>query len=42
MRRGVADLYRRAEVSNKAVERYMNAMATLDDSTTIDELSKPA
>lgn len=40
MRRGIADLHRRAEVSQKGVERYMNAMATIDDSTTIEELSK--
>jgi hypothetical protein len=40
MRRSVADLYRRADISNKAAERYMNAMATVDDGTTLEELSK--
>ncbi len=40
MRRGIADLHRRAEVSQKANERYMNALASVDDSTTIEELSR--
>ncbi len=40
MRRGIADLYRRAEVSHKAAERYMNAMASVDDDTTVEELTK--
>jgi len=40
MRRGIADLHRRAEVSHKAAEQYMNAMASIDDSTTVEELSK--
>ena len=38
MRRGVADLYRRAEVSQKANERYLQALSTLDDSTRLEEL----
>jgi len=40
MRRGIADLHRRAEVSQKAHERYMNALTSVDDSTTIEELSR--
>jgi hypothetical protein len=39
MRRGIADLHRRAEVSQRANERYMNALASVDDSTTIEELT---
>lgn len=38
LRRGVADLYRRAQVCQKANERYLNALASLDDSTTLEEL----
>ena len=40
MRRGVADLYRRAEVSQKAAERYLDALASLDDSTRLEELTQ--
>jgi hypothetical protein len=38
MRRGVADLHRRAEVSQKANERYLHALSTVDDSTQLSEL----
>jgi hypothetical protein len=38
MRRGIADLYRRAEVSRKATERYVDALASVDDETTLGEL----
>jgi hypothetical protein len=38
LRKGVADLYRRAEVSQKANERYLNALASLDDGTRLEEL----
>ena len=38
MRRGVADLHRRAEVSQKANQRYLQALASLDDSTRLEEL----
>jgi hypothetical protein len=38
MRRGIADLHRRAEVSRKAAERYLDALATVDDDTTLSEL----
>jgi hypothetical protein len=46
MRRGIADLYRRAELSQKATERYLDAYASIDDSTTLEqlirEIEKPA
>lgn len=38
MRRGIADLHRRAEVSHKAVERYLDALASVDDDTTLEDL----
>lgn len=38
MRKGVADLYRRAEVSKKANERYLNALAGLDTTTQLQDL----
>ena len=38
MRRGVADLHRRAEVSQKTNERYLDALSTVDDSTRLSEL----
>jgi hypothetical protein len=38
MRRGIADLHRRTEVSQKATERYLDALASVDDDTTLDEL----
>jgi len=38
MRRGIADLHRRTEVSRKATERYLDALAGVDDDTTLDEL----
>lgn len=39
-RRGVADLHRRAEVSQKANERYWNALSTVDDSTRFCEFTR--
>jgi hypothetical protein len=39
MRRGLADLHRRAEVSQKALDRYCDALAAVDDSTTLQELT---
>jgi hypothetical protein len=39
MRRGIADLHRRAEVSQKALDRYCDALAGVDDSTTLEELT---
>lgn len=38
MRRGIADLHRRAEVSRKAAERYLDAFASVDEETTLEEL----
>jgi hypothetical protein len=38
MRSGVADLHRRAEVSQSANDRYLDALATLDTSQTLGEL----
>ena len=38
MRRGIADLHRRAEVSRKAAERYLDAFASVDEQTTLQEL----
>jgi hypothetical protein len=40
MRRGVADLHRRAEVSQKANERYWDALSTVDDSTRFSEFTR--
>jgi hypothetical protein len=46
MRKGIADLHRRAEVSQKANDRYLNAFTSVDDSTSLRELvgriEKPA
>jgi hypothetical protein len=38
LRRGIADLHRRAQLSHKAAQRYLDAFTTVDDSTTLDEL----
>lgn len=40
MRRGLADLHRRAEVSQKALDCYCDALAAVDDSTTLQELTE--
>jgi hypothetical protein len=40
MRRGVADLHRRAEISQKANERYLEALSTVDDSTQFSEFTR--
>ncbi len=40
MRRGIADLHRRAEVSQKAAERYADALASVDDTRRLGELTK--
>ena len=46
MRKGIADPHRRAEVSQKANERLLNALASVDDSRSLEELTvgiqKPA
>jgi hypothetical protein len=39
LRASIADLHRRAEVSQKALDRYCNALAAVDDSTTLGELT---
>ena len=38
MRKGIADLHRRAEVSQKTNERLINALASVDDSHRLEEL----
>lgn len=40
MRRAVADLHARAELSHKAAGRYLDALASLDDSTRLHELTE--
>ena len=40
MRRGVADMHRRAEVSQKANDRYWDALSTVDDSTRFSEFTR--
>ena len=40
LRRGIADLHRRAEVSQQANDRYMDALASVDDSATLLELTQ--
>jgi hypothetical protein len=39
LRAGIADLHRRAEVSQKALDRYCTALARVDDTTTLRELT---
>ncbi len=39
MRKGIADLHRRAEVSQNANERLLNALAGVDDSRSVEELT---
>ena len=45
MRKGIADLHRRAEVSQAANARYLDALAHVDDDTTLadvfDQVAKP-
>jgi hypothetical protein len=41
MRKGVADLHRRAQVSHKTNERYLDALAQLDTTTRLEELLAP-
>jgi hypothetical protein len=40
LRKGIADLHRRAEVSQKTNDRLLNALASVDDSRTVEELTK--
>jgi hypothetical protein len=39
MRKGIADLHRRAEVSQQTNNRLIDAMASVDDSRTLEELT---
>jgi hypothetical protein len=39
-RRGMADLHRRAEVSQQAKERYLDALASVEESATMAELAE--
>ena len=41
MRRNAADLHRRAEVSQKANERYLEALAGVGETKTVKELAAP-
>jgi hypothetical protein len=41
MRRGIADLHRRAEVSQQVNNRYLNALASTDDSTPPERTPQP-
>lgn len=41
LRRGVADLYRRAEVSQAANERYLGALAGLEQTRPVAEVAEP-
>jgi DNA-binding HxlR family transcriptional regulator len=45
LRKGIADLHRRAEVSQAANERYLDTLANVDDETTLadifDQVAKP-
>jgi hypothetical protein len=38
LRRGIADLHRRAEVSRTATERYLDALASVDQDTTLQDV----
>jgi hypothetical protein len=40
MRKGIADLHRRAQVSQKTNDRLMNALGSVDDSRSIEELTR--
>lgn len=46
LRKGVADLHRRAELSQRANERYLDALSVVDDTTPfhrlLDQVSEPA
>jgi len=45
LRKGVADLHRRAQLSQRANERYLDALSVVDDSTPLhrllDQVSQP-
>ena len=41
LRKGVADLHRRVELSQSANERYAEALAQIDDTTPLEKLAEP-
>jgi hypothetical protein len=41
MRKGVSDIHRRARVCQAANERYLHAMASVEDATPLKELTQP-
>jgi hypothetical protein len=41
LRKGVADLPRRAEISQAANDRYLESLATVDETTPLEQLTKP-
>lgn len=41
IRKGVADLYRRAQLSQKTNERYLDALAQLDSTTRLEDILAP-
>jgi hypothetical protein len=41
MRKGIADLHRRAQLSRKTNERYLNALAQLESSTRLEDILAP-
>ena len=41
LRKGVADLYRRTVISQKANERYLEALSSVDGETTLRETTEP-
>ncbi len=41
MRKGVADLHRRVEISQSANERYADSFARVEESTTLKDLAEP-
>ena len=41
LRRGMADLHRRAEVSQQTNDRYLGSLAQVDDSTRLEEVIRP-
>jgi hypothetical protein len=41
LRKSVADISRRADLSNKATQRYAEALATVEDKTPLQDLTEP-
>lgn len=41
LRRGIADVYRRGQVSQQVINRYLEALAQVDDTTRLEELLPP-